>query len=125
MDEREERPILDSAQVDQLNQIEAVDELVQSFIQRLQSWEANVAKALAADDLGQVRELAHALKGTSGNFGAYRLMRSCQALEKAAADSIAQESNRLYEEARIEARQAKNALFQAFPQSVVKGRSSA
>jgi len=51
----------------------------------------HISMAIAVEDGAGIRQLAHKLKGTSGNIGALKLAWHCVELEAASADDCAQE----------------------------------
>ncbi|MBV1930151.1 MAG: EAL domain-containing protein [Porticoccaceae bacterium] len=55
--------------------------MVEAFIEDTPVYMDSIKNALAADNAKQVRELAHTIKGSAGNFGAHQLVESSDILE--------------------------------------------
>ena len=51
------------------------------FLSEAPAQMASLRQAVAEDDLETVKRLAHSLKGTSGNMGAWRMSRVCAELQ--------------------------------------------
>ena len=67
-------------------------------------------RAVADRDVERVRELAHALKGNSGQIGALALMRSCERFSGIAAGELERYGGNYLEEVREELSRARTAL---------------
>jgi len=80
-------PAVDADVIDSLRQLESpgrpsfLAEMVQIFIEDSEQRIGAMATAIAATDAHGVAELAHAMKGSCGNFGAHRLESLCRSLE--------------------------------------------
>ena len=71
-----------------------VDSYQRDSAQRL----AGMQEALAAGDRGQLRQLAHSLKGSSSNLGAVQVTALCIALEGCVAESAPADLQALIDE---------------------------
>ena len=78
--------ILDQDLVTELRDImgEGFAALVESYQQDTDSKLADMRAALVAGETARLRQLAHSLKGSSGNLGALQVAKACMALEQAA-----------------------------------------
>lgn len=85
--------ILDMTLVNELRDImgEGFAALVQSYQRDVESKLAELQAALTAGEYSHLRQVAHSLKGSSGNLGALQAAAACQTLEQVAesADSAA------------------------------------
>jgi CheY-like chemotaxis protein/HPt (histidine-containing phosphotransfer) domain-containing protein len=89
-EEAGEAPVLDEATILQLKETltaEMRQQLVETFDEQLERCSADIAAAAARGDHGEVRRVAHLLKGSSATFGAHRLRDCCLALEHAGRQS--------------------------------------
>ena len=118
---RAEEDILDPVQFGQLQCLDSAGDLTESFVLRLEDWEARIEEALFAADIERIRDLAHGLKGTSSNFGAFRLMRRCSEMEQDAAKKVFPETAFL-EEVMAEVRRAREALKRANSRALNVGK---
>jgi len=112
-----EEEVLDPVQFRQLQCLDSAGDLMESFIMKLEGWKEKIDAALRDADIEQIRELAHALKGTSSNFGAFRLMKRCSEMEKDAVKKVFPEAAFL-DEIMSEVRRAKEAVKKANPRTV-------
>lgn len=76
---------------------ELVAELIESFLDEGARRIGSLREADAVQDGGRTSAIAHALKGSAGNFGAHPLVRLCAALEHLAPDRSAAERSLLVE----------------------------
>lgn len=65
---------------------EAVQEILEIYLQESAELGASVQRALAAGDLPELRRAAHSLKSTSRQVGAVRLGDMCGRIEEASKD---------------------------------------
>lgn len=85
-----ERPILDAAVLDALIALSPGDngafvcELIDIFLQDTPPRMTAIEEALSRGDATSASRMAHAIKGSCGNFGAVRLQASSLAMEKTA-----------------------------------------
>lgn len=82
-------PVLDAAQIKDLRDLDdgagdVLASIVEVFVTQAVAQIAELKALVAAPDLVKVKDLAHGLKGASGNLGAGRLAMVCSGLEAAA-----------------------------------------
>jgi len=80
----------------------------------------DMERAISDRDVGRVRELAHALKGNSGQIGALRLMRACERFSGMTAVDLERDGETCIADLREEISKARAALDQ-----FLSGRTSA
>ncbi len=76
---------LDEAQLQGLTAVlgaEKMKELLGTFIENLERYEADILKAFAAEDLKSLKRAAHAMRGLSAQFGANELAKLAQQIEE-------------------------------------------
>ncbi|KKJ00302.1 Hpt domain-containing protein [Prochlorothrix hollandica] len=71
-------------------------ELLQVFVQDLQSQLPNLQKAIAIENYIKIQESAHYLKGASGNVGAREMHSLMQSLEKQAKAEVIDGAELIY-----------------------------
>jgi HPt (histidine-containing phosphotransfer) domain-containing protein len=84
-----QQPALDPAAIERLHRLggtKLVRGMIESFMTYAPTRMQAAHDALAANDLEQIRQAAHALKSSAGNLGASMLQETCRTLEVAAAD---------------------------------------
>ena len=82
-------PVLDAAQIKDLRDLDdgagdVLASIVDVFVTQATAQIAELKSLVVAPDLPKAKELAHGLKGASGNLGAGRLALLCAGLEAAA-----------------------------------------
>ena len=82
----EEHPILDAAKLQSIKDLADGDdeffvELTDLFFERAPLLLNEMKDALSAQDAYKFERSSHALKGTSGNLGAMKMMKICEELE--------------------------------------------
>ena len=75
--------VLERVQDDKSFLVELLDIFEEDFLKK----RAALGQAVAAKDLAKIKEVAHSMKGSSGNVSAKRIYASCLALEKIAKDN--------------------------------------
>ena len=66
-----------------------LDTVIETFVGHLSTYLGDIQQAVATGDLPAVRGVAHKLKGGAGAIGATQLSDAAAALERAAADGVA------------------------------------
>jgi HPt (histidine-containing phosphotransfer) domain-containing protein len=67
-----------------------LDSVIETFVGHLSTYLGDIQQAVATGDLTAVRGVAHKLKGGAGAIGATQLSDAAAALERAAADGVAE-----------------------------------
>jgi HPt (histidine-containing phosphotransfer) domain-containing protein len=70
------------AELDQDGESGIVAELAGMFLEDAESRLETLRKAVSEDDANSVRDAAHALKGSSGNLGAWQIQEVCSELQE-------------------------------------------
>ncbi|SMF47007.1 Hpt domain-containing protein [Pseudobacteriovorax antillogorgiicola] len=82
----EDHPILDAAKLQSIKDLadgddEFFSELTDLFFERAPLLLGEMQSSLSEADAGKFERSSHALKGTSGNLGAMKMMKICEELE--------------------------------------------
>ena len=75
--------VLERVQDDKAFLSELLDIFEEDFLKK----RVALAQAVASKDITKIKEIAHSMKGSSGNVSAKRIYASCLALEKLAKDN--------------------------------------
>jgi HPt (histidine-containing phosphotransfer) domain-containing protein len=105
--------VLDQTTILQLRETLAADmrsELLNTFEEQQERCVADIAKAIRRGDGGEVRRVAHLLKGSSASLGASRLRLCCQQLEHLGRGGDPDIDESQIEELRVNAVEAGHAL---------------
>ncbi|MGB3510325.1 MAG: response regulator, partial [Microcoleaceae cyanobacterium] len=86
-----ENIVLDTKIIESLKEVEALDEVVQIYLETSPQLLENISIAIDKADPQVLKEAAHSLKSISGTLGAFTLYKICQELETIA--RLAYESN--------------------------------
>ena len=86
----DELPVLDSDQIFRMvgREVGVIKEFVEIFLQDVSVQMRRLEDAVGAGDRAVVEEVAHRIKGASGDVGGMRLYRSVSEIEKAARDNV-------------------------------------
>jgi len=110
----EEPPCLDPRYLQELSDLggnsDFVVRLAWTFLKGSKEKVRGLERAVADGDLGKARELAHALKGNSGQIGALALMRACERFSGIAAGELERNGGTYLEEVKEELSRARTAL---------------
>jgi two-component system sensor histidine kinase RpfC len=110
----EEPPCLDPRYLQELSDLggnsDFVVRLAWTFLKGSKEKVRGLERAVADRDLEKVRELAHALKGNSGQIGALALMRACELFSGIAAGELERNGEAYLEEVKEELSRARTAL---------------
>jgi len=87
-----------------------LSDLVDMFITEVPVQLASLAEALAKRDAGATRLTAHTLKGTAGNFGAWRMQTLARAIEDKGRDAALDGASAILTELRAECVRVREAL---------------
>ena len=109
-----EPPCLDPRYLQELSDLggnsDFVVRLAWTFLKGSKEKVRGLERAVADRDPEKARELAHALKGNSGQIGALRLMRACERFSGVAAEGLERHGGTWLEEVREELSRARAAL---------------
>jgi two-component system sensor histidine kinase RpfC len=110
----EEPPCLDPRYLQELSELggnsDFVVRLAWTFLKGSKEKVRGLERAVADRDLEKARELAHALKGNSGQIGALALMRACERFSGIAAVELERNGGTYLEEVKEELSRARTAL---------------
>jgi two-component system sensor histidine kinase RpfC len=110
----EEPPCLDPRYLQELSDLggnsDFVVRLAWTFLKGSKEKVRGLERAVADRDLEKARELAHALKGNSGQIGALALMRACERFSGIAAGELERHGEAYLEEVKEELSRARTAL---------------
>jgi two-component system sensor histidine kinase RpfC len=110
----EEAPCLDPRYLRELSDLggnsDFVVRLAWTFLKGSKEKVRGLERAVADRDLEKARELAHALKGNSGQIGALALMRACELFSGIAAGELERNGGTYLEEVKEELSRARTAL---------------
>jgi two-component system, sensor histidine kinase RpfC len=110
----EEPPCLDPRYLRELSDLggnsDFVVRLAWTFLKGSKEKVRGLERAVADRDLEKARELAHALKGNSGQIGALALMRACERFSGIAAGELERNGGTYLEEVKEELSRARTAL---------------
>jgi len=110
----EESPSLDPRYLQELSDLggtsDFVVRLAWTFLKGSKEKVRGLERAVADRDVEKVRELAHALKGNSGQIGALALMRACELFSGIAAGELERNGGTYLEEVKEELSRARTAL---------------
>jgi len=110
----EELPCLDPRYLQELSDLggnsDFVVRLAWTFLKGSKEKVRGLERAVADRDLEKARELAHALKGNSGQIGALALMRTCERFSGIAAGELERNGEAYLEEVKEELSRARAAL---------------
>jgi HPt (histidine-containing phosphotransfer) domain-containing protein len=110
----EEPPCLDPRYLRELSELggksDFVVRLAWTFLKGSKDKVRGLERAVADRDLEKTRELAHALKGNSGQIGALALMRACERFSCIAAGELERDGGTYLEEVKEELARARTAL---------------
>ena len=110
----EDHPCLDPRYLRELSDLggssDFVVRLAWTFLKGSKEKVRGLERAVADQDLEKVRELAHALKGNSGQIGALALMRACERFSGIAAGEMERKGGTYLEEVKEELSRARTAL---------------
>jgi len=110
----EEPPCLDPRYLRELSDLggnsDFVVRLAWTFLKGSKEKVRGLERAVADRDVEKVRELAHALKGNSGQIGALALMQACERFSGIAAGELERNGGTYLEEVKEELSRARNAL---------------
>jgi len=110
----EEPPCLDPRYLQELSDLggnsDFVVRLAWTFLKGSKEKVRGLERAVAERDLEKARELAHALKGNSGQIGALALMRACERFSGIAAGELERNGEAYLEEVKEELSRARTAL---------------
>ena len=98
-------PIVDERAVDSLRMLgddAFFADLVTEFITDTESYIARVADAVAANDAGEVRDAAHAVRSAAGHFGAQRLFKLCMSVNRITQEELREKGAKFLEDLRRE-----------------------
>jgi signal transduction histidine kinase/DNA-binding response OmpR family regulator len=107
--------VLEDATIAQLEEMlapEMREHLLGTFDEQLRRCVADIESAAVRCDHGEVKRVAHLLKGSSATFGASRLRAICQRLERASADGDSGPSQHELQRLRASAEEARVALHE-------------
>jgi HPt (histidine-containing phosphotransfer) domain-containing protein len=111
---QEEPPSLDPRYLRELSDLggnsDFVVRLAWTFLKGSKEKVRGLERAVADRDLEKARELAHALKGNSGQIGALALMRACERFSGIAAGELERNGETYLEEVKEELSRARTAL---------------
>ncbi len=110
------RDVLDQDALDALDEvtggdIEFLAELVETFLEDAPNLMAELQQAIEASNAGEVRRLAHSLKGNGREFGATDFTNLCADLEHQAADGNLADAQGLLNEIQAEFPRVNDALL--------------
>ena len=112
--EPEEAPCLDPRYLQELSDLggnsDFVVRLAWTFLKGSKEKVRGLERAVAERDVEKARELAHALKGNSGQIGALALMRACERFSGIAAGELERNGGIYLEEVKEELFRARSAL---------------
>jgi two-component system sensor histidine kinase RpfC len=112
--EQEEHPCLDPRYLRELSDLggnsDFVVRLAWTFLKGSKEKVRGLERAVADRDLEKARELAHALKGNSGQIGALALMRACERFSGIAAGELERNGETYLDEVKEELSRARTAL---------------
>jgi len=110
----EEPPCLDPRYLRELSDLggksDFVVRLAWTFLKGSKEKVRGLERAVADRDIEKARELAHALKGNSGQIGALALMRACERFSGIAAGELERDGKTYLEEVKEELSRARTAL---------------
>ncbi len=110
----EEPPCLDPRYLQELSDLggnsDFVVRLAWTFLKGSKEKVRGLERAVADRDIEKARELAHALKGNSGQIGALALMRACERFSGIAAGELERDGGTYLEELKEELSHARTAL---------------
>jgi two-component system sensor histidine kinase RpfC len=110
----EQPPSLDPRYLQELSDLggtsDFVVRLAWTFLKGSKEKVRGIERAVADRDVEKVRELAHALKGNSGQIGALALMRACELFSGIAAEELERNGGTYLEEVKEELSRARTAL---------------
>ena len=110
----EEAPCLDPRYLQELSDLggnsDFVVRLAWTFLKGSKEKVRGLERAVADRDVEKARELAHALKGNSGQIGALALMRACERFSGIAAGELERNGETYLEEVKEELSRARTAL---------------
>jgi len=113
-EEQEVRPCLDPRYLRELSDLggnsDFVVRLAWTFLKGSKEKVRGLERAVADRDLEKARELAHALKGNSGQIGALALMRTCERFSGIAAGELERNGETYLDEVKEELSRARTAL---------------
>jgi two-component system sensor histidine kinase RpfC len=113
-DDPEEPPCLDPRYLQELSDLggnsDFVVRLAWTFLKGSKEKVRGLERAVADHDLEKARELAHALKGNSGQIGALALMTACERFSGIAAGELERNGDAYLEEVKEELSRARAAL---------------
>lgn len=107
--------VLDRATVAQLQDMLAPEmrqQLVDAFEEQLDRCVDDIAAAVERGDRGEVRRVAHLLKGSSASLGANRLELCCRRFERTGGQTASRADERQVQELRVLAAESREALRQ-------------
>jgi two-component system sensor histidine kinase RpfC len=113
-EEQEELPCLDPRYLQELSDLggnsDFVVRLAWTFLKGSKEKVRGLERAVADRDVEKARELAHALKGNSGQIGALALMRACELFSGISAGELERNGGTCLEEVKEELSRARTAL---------------
>ncbi len=108
---------IDKSALDELAEVEQeggekglVAQMIDLFLSEMEPRERTLQRAVAQTDWETASRMAHAIKGSCGNFGAWQLADLCAAMEKAAGDVDGAEVAALLPRIQTESGRVKTAL---------------
>jgi HPt (histidine-containing phosphotransfer) domain-containing protein len=115
--ESEDYPVLDPETISELLDLDEgvgdfLDELIEAYNSDCPIRISAIEECLMKGDAEGISRAAHALKGSSGNIGAKRLMSVAHKMERAGKSSEWNEASKILESIRYEYQSAKSAFVE-------------
>ncbi|HEY9810640.1 MAG TPA: response regulator [Halomicronema sp.] len=107
----DEVPLLDQKMLASLRDLDALEEVIEIYLENVPQLFANIHAAIEAGDAPALRTAAHSLKSTSGTMGASSMFELCQHLETMGKKGIIPDSPEVVKNIEAEFEKVKAALL--------------